>query len=109
MACLIRRSWLLIQPAKVAQVVGVEGRNRALGIFLRPAERAVPVPLEHHDEIGPHAPGRERGAEILRHGAEVLADGDAVPAPALLGDHRQHVGERQAQVGALGGAEAHAG
>ncbi len=85
--------------------MGVEGRDRALGIFLGPAERAVPIPLEHHDEIGPHAPGRERIAEALRHGAEVLADGDAVPAPALLGDHRQHVGERQAEVRTLGGAK----
>ena len=93
-------------PAREGRkVVGVERRNGALGIFLRPAERAVPVPLEHHDEIGPHAPGREPIAEALRHGAEILADGDAVPAPALLGDHREHVSERQAEVRALGGAK----
>ena len=89
---------LQIMPAHPAregrQVVGVECCNRAGGIFARLAKRAVPIALEHHDEIGPHTPGREGGAEIFRNRAEVLADHDTVPASALFGDHRQHVGER---------------
>src|SRR4051794_40135824 len=73
--------------SKSRKIVSVERGQRLFRIALRGAECSVRLSLEHHHEIRPYAPGRERVAKPLRYGTEVLADYDTSCLATLLPDH----------------------
>ena len=60
--------------------------------------------LEEQHPVALDVGGMHRVAEAVRHDAEILADDDRLPRLRHLGDGPHQVGERVADIGAVGGA-----
>ena len=90
-------------PARKRRQVVRAGRDQRLGgIRVRRLEVARRVALEDQHAVRQHGVLGQRRAQLVGHGAEILADHEAAVAVALEREEPEQIVERIVDVGAVG-------